>query len=128
MSSRLPIQRLIILYVVLTGVLMAVFSQADGGVNTMVGVALCLGFFMFGSMVGLYALAPHLYPARSRAAGISIAIGFGRIGGVISPLLAGFLFDAGWAKTDGYILFAAPLVITASAIFVLGRSLNLQRQ
>ncbi len=126
LSSRLPIQRLIIVYAIFTGIMMVVFSQAGGSANSMVGVAACLGFFMFGSMVGLYALAPHLYPARSRAAGISIAIGVGRIGGVLSPLLAGVLFDAGWAKPDGYVLFALPLVVTAAAIFLLGRSLDLK--
>lgn len=123
LSSRLPLTRLITLYVVLTGVLMTLFAHTGSHIGTMILVAACVGFFMFGSMVGLYALAPQLYPTQSRAAGISIAIGFGRIGGVVSPTLAGILFDFGWAKTDGYILFALPLLITATAIVLLGRSM-----
>jgi benzoate transport len=120
LSSRMPLPRLIATYAVMTVLLMIVFSQTGTAVSMMVVVATCLGFFLFGSMVGLYALAPQLYPPQSRAAGVSIAIGFGRIGGVASPMLAGMLFDSGWAKSDGYILFALPLVIMAGVIIVLG--------
>jgi benzoate transport len=121
LSSRLPLHRLLTVYVVLTGILMIVFAYSGSDISLLVPLATALGFFLFGSMVGLYALAPALYPTQSRAAGVSIAIGSGRIGGVISPMLAGILFDAGWAKTDSYILFAVPLVITAFAVVLLGR-------
>jgi MFS family permease len=124
LSSRMRLVRLITSYVILTGLLMVLFSQSGSHVGVMVPAAASLGFFIFGSMVGLYALAPQLYPVSSRAAGISIAIGTGRIGAVLSPLLAGLLFDFGWAKTDGYILFALPLVITVGAIVALGRALR----
>ena len=124
LSSRWPLPRIITLYVVLTFLLMIVFAQLSSQVATMVTIAVILGFFLFGCMVGLYALAPQLYPVQSRSAGISIGIGFGRMGGVLSPMLAGVLFDLGWAKTDGYILFALPLVITATAIVMLGRAMR----
>jgi benzoate transport len=124
LSSRLALPRLILTYVLLSAGLMIVFSQIGTALGAMIVVAAVLGFFLFGSMVGLYALGPQLYPVRSRAAGISIAIGFGRIGGVASPMLAGILFDVGWAKSDGYWLFALPLVVTAAAILILGRGLK----
>jgi len=121
MSSLLPLPRLVTIYVLLTGILMLVFAYLGSNIGTLVVVATCLGFFLFGSMVGLYALAPHLFPTQSRAAGVSLAIGVGRIGGVTSPMLAGVLFDHGWAQADGYIIFAVPLVITAVAVALLGR-------
>jgi MFS family permease len=122
LSSRMPLRPLMVGYVTLTGLLMLVFSHSGTDIGLMLPVAASLGFFIFGSMVGLYAMAPQLYPVSSRAAGISIAIGTGRIGAVLSPLLAGLLFDFGWARTDGYVLFALPLVITVGAIIVLGRA------
>jgi len=121
LSSRQSLSRLVMMYVLMTGTLMLVFAYSASGIDTLVIVATCLGFFLFGSMVGLYALAPQLYPTQSRAAGVSIAIGFGRIGGVTSPMLAGVLFDSGWTKADSYVLFAVPLVITAFAVMLLGR-------
>jgi benzoate transport len=120
-SSLLPLPRLVTVYVSLAGILMVVFAYLGSNISMLVVVATCLGFFLLGSMVGLYALAPHLFPTQSRAAGVSIAIGVGRFGGVTSPMLAGVLFDHGWAQTDGYIIFAVPLVITAFAVALLGR-------
>jgi len=121
LSSRLRLPRLVTVYVILTGLLMVLFSRTGSYISVMVPVAASLGFFIFGSMVGLYALAPQLYPVNSRAAGISTAIGTGRIGAVLAPAVAGMLFDSGWAKMDGYVLFALPLVITLGAVVVLGR-------
>lgn len=122
LSSHWPLPRLILVYVILTFILMLVFAKIGSQIGAMVFIAVSLGFFLFGCMVGLYALAPQLFPVQSRSAGISI--GFGRMGGVLSPMLAGVLFDAGWAKTDGYIIFALPLVVTAVAIVVLGRAMT----
>ncbi len=126
LSSRWPLYRIISVYASTTLALMIVFSQVGTHVPTMVAVAIALGFFMFGCMVGLYALSPHLYPTQSRAAGLSIAIGVGRIGGVMSPLWAGWLFDLGWQKMDGYILFALPLVLTLLMVELLGRWMRKQ--
>jgi benzoate transport len=124
MSSRLSLPRLIQVYVALTMLLMVVFSQMTGQIGVMVIVAVFLGFFLFGSMVGLYALAPQLYPTQSRAAGISLAIGLGRMGGVAAPVIAGFLFEVGVHKADGYLWFALPLCITIAALILLARGMN----
>ena len=118
-SSRLDIGKLIAVYMFVTAVLMVLFSTVTIFNTGMLILTTSLGFFVFGSIVGLYALAPHLYPVRSRSAGLSIAIGIGRIGGALSPILAGYLFDYGWAKQDGYILFAAPLLLSMVLVVLL---------
>jgi MFS family permease len=70
-------------------------------------------------MVGLYALAPQLYPATIRATGMGWAIGMGRLGAIVSPTMAGFLIDGGWQTSHLYYVFAVPLVaamVTVRAI------------
>jgi benzoate transport len=116
LSSRMAISKLIAFYMCVTTGLMVLFSNVTTYDTAMQLLALMLGFFIFGSIVGLYALAPHLYPVQSRSAGLSIAISVGRVGAVISPLLAGYLFDNGWAQSDGFIGFAAPLLISAVVV------------
>jgi len=117
-SVRFQINKLIVAYLLITSALMVLFAQVTAFNAGMLLLTVALGFFIFGSIVGLYALAPHLYPAQCRSSGLSIAIGVGRIGGVAAPLLAGYLFDRGWFQQDGFIVFAAPLLI--SALVVLG--------
>lgn len=84
-------------------------------------LALVVGYFLFGSMVGLYAIMPSAYPTEVRNTGAGLSIGIGRIGAFIAPLLAGFLLEAGWSTPQTYLAFAAPLLFAAAAAVVLGR-------
>jgi MFS transporter, AAHS family, 4-hydroxybenzoate transporter len=61
----------------------------------------------------MYALAAHVYPTSIRATGVGTAVGFGRIGGVLSPSLGQWALDSGGAS--GYFRMIA---ITMSAAFV----------
>jgi len=117
-SVRLDIKKLIAVYMLITAALMALFANVTTFNTGLMALTLALGFFIFGSIVGLYALAPHLFPARCRSSGLSIAIGIGRLGGVSSPLLAGYLLDHSWVQQNIFTVFAAPLLL--SAMVVLG--------
>ena len=81
-------------------------------------VALGIGVSLFGSMVGLYALAPSLYPAAIRTTGMGWAIGIGRLGAILAPITVGLLIDAGWQTPQLYFAFAVPMV--AAALVVAG--------
>ena len=37
---------------------------------------------------------PEVYPVRIRGKGAAIAMGWGRFGGMVSPIVAGFLISA----------------------------------
>ncbi len=126
LSARLPLARMISVYALLAIVLMLLFSRIGTEIDYLMTAAVALGFVLFGCMIGLYAMAPRLFPTQSRAAGLSLAIGIGRVGAVCSPLLAGWLFDLGWAKPDGYIVFALPLIAVIIVVEVLGRRVHLQ--
>jgi predicted MFS family arabinose efflux permease len=118
-SARFGINKLIAGYMLMTAGLMVLFSNVTQFDASMLMLTLMLWFFIFGSIIGLYALAPHLFPVQCRSSGISIAVGVGRLGGVGSPLLAGYLFDQGWAQADGFTLFAVPLLLSAVLVLAL---------
>jgi AAHS family 4-hydroxybenzoate transporter-like MFS transporter len=61
----------------------------------------------------MYALAAHVYPTSIRATGVGTAVGFGRIGGVLSPYVGQLALDSGGAA--GYFRVIA---ITMSVAFV----------
>ena len=61
----------------------------------------------------MYALAAHVYPTAIRATGVGTAVGFGRIGGVLSPSVGQWALDAGGA--NGYFRVIA---MTMSVAFV----------
>jgi len=84
-------------------------------------LALVVGYFLFGSMVGLYSIIPSVYPTEVRNTGAGLSIGIGRLGAVVSPFLAGLLLQAGWSPSATYLAFAGPLLAAAGATAVLGR-------
>jgi AAHS family 3-hydroxyphenylpropionic acid transporter len=102
--------------------LLAVVMYAIGlaeGMSLILVLSAAAGFLVLGAQYSLYGLAPTLYPAEVRAAGAGAAVGVGRFGSIIGPLLAGQLRQAGWSP--GEVLGAMlPIVLAAgAAVFAL---------
>jgi benzoate transport len=72
-----------------------------------------LGFFMIGTMVGLYAIVAHVFPTHVRNTGTGVAIGLGRLGAVAGPYLAGLLIAAGWQRPLYFAVLGIPTLIAA---------------
>ncbi|MDI2030280.1 aromatic acid/H+ symport family MFS transporter [Saccharopolyspora sp. TS4A08] len=68
-----------------------------------------------GTQVLIYGLVSNYYPTRARAAGVAWCAGFGRIGGIVGPVVGGVLVGAGLGGTTAFYLFAG---IAASAALV----------
>lgn len=121
LSSRLNLKRLAAAYLVLSGASLVLFGGFTADLTTISMIAaflivLLMGALVSGSMAGLYALAPILYPAAIRTTGMGLAIGIGRFGAILAPTAAGFLIDGGWQPPELYYLFAIPLVLGMATV------------
>lgn len=74
-----------------------------------------LGFTINGVQTTLFALASHIYPARIRATGVGAALGFGRVGAMVSSLAGAFILGSG--STFGF--FAILALAMAGTTFAL---------
>ncbi|MCB8914035.1 MFS transporter [Rhodococcus rhodochrous] len=88
-------------------------SAALGSLGTALIAAVAVGVFVNASATGLYALTPDCYPASVRATAVGWASAVGRLGAIISPILAGILIDRSWTPSSLFVLFAIPLLIGA---------------
>ena len=113
LSARLNLKRLAATYLIITAGTLILFALFATDLDMAFFIAILIGAFIFGSMAGLYSLAPALYPVGVRTTGMGWAIGIGRIGAMIAPAIVGFLIDGGWKTSDLYYAFAVPLVIAA---------------
>ncbi len=111
LSAKRKLQNLIGGYMFATAMLMVIFGMVTSNFIPALSVALFLGFFLFGSIVGLYALAPNVYSVYNRAAGIGFAIGVGRIGAVLAPIIAGVVLDRDLSVPVLFAIFAVPMII-----------------
>ena len=129
LTARFSPHRLTGCYMILCAVSMSVFGLLDGVLILMLAMGFVIGFFIFGSMIGLYSIAPDIYRTAVRNTGMGWAIGIGRIGAIIGPSAAGFLLARGWTGADCFFVFSIPLLIAMVAVLMLkmqqGRPLHI---
>lgn len=79
------------------------------------------GFGVVGAQIGMNALAAGIYPTAIRSTGVGWALGVGRIGSIIGPVVGGMLLGAGWSAQGVILAAVAPALLASVAVFVLGR-------
>jgi AAHS family 4-hydroxybenzoate transporter-like MFS transporter len=83
-------------------------------------MAFFLGFMVIGSQAGLNVLAAQFYPTFIRSTGVGWALGMGRIGSIMGPILAGMLRSKGWQPGQVLLAGAVPALFAFASI-LLGR-------
>ncbi|MFH5227737.1 MFS transporter [Antrihabitans spumae] len=71
------------------------------------------GIGAIGTQVLIYGFVSNYYPTTARAAGVAWCAGFGRLGGIVGPLIGGFLLGAGIASSTAFYLFAGVALLGA---------------
>ena len=79
----------------------------------------CSGFCINAGIVGLYAIIAQAFPTYVRAFGTGFAVGLGRGGAVLAPIIAGFLFRAGIDLPTVATVMAAGSVLAAGVLLFL---------
>lgn len=113
LTSAFSVDRLVTTFALLSVASMTVFGLLPTNLAPMLGVAFLIGFFLAGSMIGMYTIIPDVYPPRMRSTGTGWAIGIGRLGAVAGPYIAGVLIAAGWDRSLYFVALSLPMVLTA---------------
>ncbi len=109
-SSIYGLKKTIGIFLLMTAVLMSIFGLFSGSSLLLVVFGL-IGFGIQGGFVGLYAVAARMYPTEFRTTGVGWAIGSGRLGGIIGPMLGGILIGMGLSMTTNFLIFAIPTAL-----------------
>lgn len=118
LNDRIGRRATIIIYMILGGASASAMAFAHSSTSILIDGVL-LSFFMNGSFAGVYAYTPEVYPTELRATGTGIASAIGRIGGIASPVLIGFLFPRyGFAGVFG--MTTCVLLVGAFSVLFLG--------
>lgn len=79
-----------------------------------------MSFFNLGAWGVIYTYTPELYPTAIRALGSGWAAGFGRIGGMIAPMLVGVLLFNNVPMNLIFVMFASVFVFVSIIVLSLG--------
>jgi AAHS family 4-hydroxybenzoate transporter-like MFS transporter len=80
------------------------------------------GAFVIGGQTSANVLSAVFYPTAIRATGVGWALGIGRVGSIVGPIVGGVLLQAGWDRRSLFVVAAIPALIAAAA--ALGLAVN----
>jgi AAHS family 4-hydroxybenzoate transporter-like MFS transporter len=107
---------------ILSGACIAALGSA-GNIAALAMIATFFaGFFTFGAQNTANAIAATNYPVAMRSSGIGWALGIGRIGQIVGPLIGGSLLAMHWGPKSILYTIAWPSMIAAAASFYLSAS------
>jgi len=89
-----------------------------------VGVAFILGIVVQGAQAGLNALVADYYPTAIRSTGVGCALGVGRIGSIVGPVLGGVMLSLDWNLNQIFLAGTVPALCAGVAVLA-GSNLRL---
>lgn len=106
-------------FLLMSGVCAFFFGSAES-VATLLAWGVGMSFFNLGAWGVIYTYTPEQYPTAIRGLGSGWAAGFGRIGGMIAPVLAGSLIAGGAGVDYIFAMFASVFVIISVVVVSMG--------
>ncbi len=119
LTVRFHLRHLLIVALLGASVMVTVFGLSNANLQMLALAAAAGGFFTNAGMVGMYGLVAASYPTALRAGGTGFVIGVGRGGAALGPVIAGFLFQAGFGLPVVAIAMASGSLIGAAALLAM---------
>jgi len=99
----------------------ALIGTSGHSAALLLGATFLAGSLSIGAQMCTVAHCASFYQTSLRATGVGWAIGIGRIGSIIGPLMGGAMIASGVAVQSLFILVGVISLGSATAIFTLGR-------
>jgi AAHS family 4-hydroxybenzoate transporter-like MFS transporter len=83
---------------------------------SMIVIIFLLGFIVQGAQGGLNAIAAMFYPTSIRSTGVGWALGVGRVGSIVGPVLGGLMITRQWSLKQIFFAGGIPALLASIAI------------
>jgi AAHS family 4-hydroxybenzoate transporter-like MFS transporter len=100
---------------------------ASTSLAALVAATLGAGFCVSGGQKSVNALAVMFYPTHMRSTGVGWALGVGRLGSIVGPLLGGWLMARGWSTVSLFELAAVPMFCATVVVIAMGIRYGIRR-
>lgn len=118
--ERLGRKFVLVTYLIGTACSAYLFGVAES-LTVLIVAGMLLSFFNLGAWGALYAYTPEQYPTVIRGTGAGMAAAFGRIGGILEPLLVGYLVASQASLSLIFTIFCGSILIGVFAVILLGQ-------
>jgi MFS family permease len=118
-ATRIRVRPLAVCTLLAAAVMVAAFGRGAPDLESLKRTLAVAGLFTNAAIAGFYLLFAQVFPTHVRATGTGFAIGVGRGGAVVAPVMAGYLFDAGLAVKTVALTMACGSLLGAVALTLL---------
>lgn len=112
----------------LAALCIAAIGYSSHSVPVAMAVIFATGFCVVGAQTAANALVAHYYPTALRSTGVGWALGIGRVGSIVGPLVGGTLLAMRWDTHSLFLAAAVPAVVAALASFAVTGAIGAQRR
>lgn len=114
--ERVGARRLLALEFFASVLLIGSLGVVPASFGLIVAVAFVLGVLVQGAQAGLNALVAGFYPTAIRSTGVGWALGVGRIGSIVGPILGGVMLSLDWSLQQIFLAGTAPAFCAGLAV------------
>jgi AAHS family 4-hydroxybenzoate transporter-like MFS transporter len=112
-------QRILAGALLCAALLLAAMGSAGKNFSLIAALSFGAGFCIVGTQIGVNALAGIFYPSSIRSTGVGWALGIGRFGAAVGPLIGGALLAAKTPVAELFLLGAIPPACAALALLAM---------
>ena len=119
LTQKFAVRALTIATMLIATVMVSLFGITPHDLSMLSMVCAAAGFFINGAIVGMYALFAQAFPTHVRAFGTGFAVGLGRGGSFLAPILAGYLFQMGYGLSVVAVIMGLGSTMAAIVLLLL---------
>jgi MFS family permease len=119
LSQRFRLRPMTIATLLGSCVLVVLFGRGEANLVQLSLICALVGFCTNAAIVGIYAVLARAYPTEQRATGTGFAVGVGRGGAMLAPIIAGLLFRAGFGLPAVAAIMASGSLIAMVCLILL---------
>jgi MFS family permease len=119
LTLKYDLKKLTIGAMLLASVFVSIYGSSPPVLSQITLLCIAAGFFTNAAINGMYAMFAHAYPTQLRAAGTGFAIGVGRGGSILAPIIAGFMFEGGMGVPTVAVIMAGGSLMAAIMLTML---------
>jgi benzoate transport len=117
LALRFSVRKVTLAVMLLSTVAVVMFGRTAPDLQQLALICAIAGFCTNAAIVGMYAIFAQTFPTHVRASGTGFAVGVGRGGAMLAPILAGFLFKGGYTLPSVAMVMSLGSLIAAGLLF-----------
>ena len=117
LALRFSVRKVTLAVMLLSTVAVVIFGRTAPDLQQLALICAIAGFCTNAAIVGMYAIFAQAFPTHVRASGTGFAVGVGRGGAMLAPILAGFLFKGGYTLPSVAMVMSLGSLIAAGLLF-----------